>query len=429
MRVLASLCAALWLSLASLARADEITPNDRVTNGVVVRASPSAASARLGLLRPGESLEFSADAPGWYEVLLPDGRTAYVIKSWTLRVETPSGPEPAVAAPAARFRLHVIDVGTGLALFLEGEDFTLVYDGGSNDDRSTGARNRMWAYLRAVRPDLQVIDYLILSHPHRDHVELLPDLFDAYEVRTVWDSGAINQTCGYRAFLEKVRDEDGVAYHNALVDNGTHRVRFNAGCGQSAGTIEIAAGSRIDGEPVTLGVEARLKFLYIDGAPHSDPNENSLVVRLDLGASRILLMGDAEAGGRELPSVAPAPGTIEANLLDCCGSDLAADVLVVGHHGSMTSSRELFLDAVGADDFIISSGPFPYAGVRLPDEEVETELRSRGALWSTTHEDSACRVNPAKIGRDADNRTGGCDNIRVDVDGQGAHVGYWRGAD
>lgn len=44
----------------------------------------------------------------------------------------------------------------------------------------------MLAYIKAVAPTLTTIDYLIPSHPHRDRVELLPDLFTAYQVRQVW---------------------------------------------------------------------------------------------------------------------------------------------------------------------------------------------------------------------------------------------------
>ena len=54
---------------------------------------------------------------------------------------------------------------------MRGSDFTLVYDGGSNDDLARGPANRMLAYLRTVAPMLTTINYLILSHPHRDHVE------------------------------------------------------------------------------------------------------------------------------------------------------------------------------------------------------------------------------------------------------------------
>jgi competence protein ComEC len=81
----------------------------------------------------------------------------------------------------------------------------------------------MLAFMQVAAPTLTTIDHMILSHPHRDHVELLPDLLANYSVRQVWDSGRINDICGYRAFLTAVRDEPGVQYHNALQDFGTRR--------------------------------------------------------------------------------------------------------------------------------------------------------------------------------------------------------------
>jgi hypothetical protein len=95
-----------------------------------------------------------------------------------------------------------------------------------------------------------------------------------------------------------------------------------------------------------------------------------------------------------------------------CG-ELAAEVLVVGHHGSETSSRQAFLNAVGASTVIVSSGPMKYGTVTLPDQVVITELESRGQVFRTDTDDLACKTNPAKIGPDADGRAGGCDNIRM----------------
>src|SRR3546814_8700087 len=139
--------------------------------------------------------------------------------------------------------------------------------------------------------------------------------------------------------------------------------------------------------PVALGTGGQMRFLDRDAHPYSDPNGNSVVVRLDLGGRRILLAGDAEGGERELPATQPSPRSIEAKLLQCCATNLKADVLVVGHHGSLTSSRTAFLDAVGASIYAISSGPYPYHRVRLPDADIVSELERRGQVLRTDRED------------------------------------------
>src|SRR5205823_10320975 len=139
-----------------------------------------------------------------------------------------------------------------------------------------------------------------------------------------------------------VRDEPGVKYHNALQDFGTKDYAFGAGTcyGQAvpAETVQLTLDSRITNTPIALGQAASMTILHADGAPHPSPNDNSLVIRLDLGSTRVLLMGDAQAGTRQSPSVAPTPSSIEGALLACCVGDLSAQILVVGHHGSKTSS-------------------------------------------------------------------------------------------
>ena len=309
-----------------------------------------------------------------------------------------------------------------------------MYDGGSNDDDARGTNNRMLAYVKAVAPTLTTIDHLILSHPHTDHVVLLPDLLAAYQVRQVLDSGRLNDICGYRALLTAVISEPGVEYHSATQDFGTRDYSFEGkNCyGQPLPTqvLHVLHASRISNLPVPMGQGASMTFLHADGAMHSSPNQNSLVVRLDLGGTRVLLMGDAEAGGRRNPSVPPRPSSIEGNLLVCCETELAARILVVGHHGSMTSSRNVFLDRVGASVFIVSSGPTRYGSVVLPDQEVITELASRGQVFRTDLNDQTCGQNPAKIGPDADGKAGGCDNVRVTIPSSGQpNVAYWRGSE
>ena len=424
------------LALAPLpALADVVVPSADVTTGVIVRASASLQSAPIGSLSPGQQLDLIGSVPHWHEVRLSNGAQGFVSKRWTLVIPTAASPTPpALAAAAPTFTIDVVDVGTGLGILVRGPDFALIYDGGSNDDLARGPANRLLAYLRAVAPTLTTIDHVILSHPHRDHVELLRDLFETYQIAQVWDSGRIHDVCGYRAFLSAVHDEPGVAYHNALQDFGTRDYPFAAkncyGEELPATTLHLQQASRITEAPIVLGQNASMTILHADGGPHSSANENSLVVRLDLGTTRVLLMGDAEAGGRQSPAVPPSPSSIEGVLLTCCASELAAQVLVVGHHGSRTSSRRAFLDAVGASVFVVSSGPKKYGSVVLPDPDIVAELEARGQLFRTDMDDAACGANAAKIGPDTDGRPGGCDNIRVVLGGSPpVQVSVFQGAD
>ena len=112
----------------------------------------------------------------------------------------------------------------------------------------------------------------------------------------------------------------------------------------------------------------------------------------------MLFMGDAEAGGRSLPSTKPKLSSIEVELLACCTAELKADVLVVGHHGSKTSSRTAFLAAAGAHLFLVSAGPTKYPTVVLPDDEIITELEGRGQVFRTDFDDGACATSAEKVG-------------------------------
>lgn len=321
------------------------------------------------------------------------------------------------------YKVHVIDVGTGLSVFVEGAGFTLLYDAGSQDDLHSGDENRVVAYLKATRPDLRRIDHLILSHPHKDHLQLMGDIFERYQIANVWDSGRVNKTDGYCHFLKAAMAEPGARYHDAIGSSTTRTVSFSgSGC---SGTVTVRQAETIDARPVPLGSGAQMVFLYRDAANHPDPNENTLVVRLELGERAVLLAGDAEGGERLAPSTPPRPDSIEGQLIACCAAQLKADALVVGHHGSLTSSRKAFLDAVGASVFAISSGPYPYRRVRLPDDDVVRELEQRGLVLRTDRQDEyrlgdesgSCEMNPRKIGSDVDETPGGCDNILIEIEG------------
>lgn len=418
--IVAVLLAAFVTVWAYTAVAQEVAPSDRVVRNVVVRSGPGTDYGAIDRLSPGEVVQYLGEQPGWYNIALPDGRIGFVSKAWTILTGQEEGLLP---VDAGAWSVHVIDIGTGLAVFVEGPDFTLLYDGGSQDDLAMGLNNRILAYIDAVRPGLETLDHIVLSHPHKDHLELLPDVFDRFAVRHVWESGRVNRTVGYCRFLRKVAAEPGVTYHDAIASGATRTVRFTAN--SCNGDVVLATGPMMTAAPVALGHGARMTMLYRDAYGHHDPNGNSVVVLLELGGRRVLLTGDAEGGDRESPSSPPRPDSIEGRLLACCRAELRSDAVVVGHHGSLTSSRDAFIEPTGARIFAISSGPYAYSSVVLPDEEVVAAL-SRGGrqVLRTDRDDAACMMASMKIGPDSDESPGGCDNIVMRISAGRITAGY-----
>ena len=123
---------AMLLLLASAASFSQalVTPTDRVVNGVRIRAAATTQSEEIGKLLPNETAEFLGEVPRWYRINHAVHGEGFVSKGWS-RVVTPGE-----AGSAATFDVYVVDVATGLAIFVRGKDFSLVYDAGSNDDLS-----------------------------------------------------------------------------------------------------------------------------------------------------------------------------------------------------------------------------------------------------------------------------------------------------
>jgi competence protein ComEC len=443
--------------LGGIAHADLVTPSPAVTSSLRVRARPDLGGAVLTTLKPGQLVNLRRVRPGWLEIELTDGRIGHVSRPLATVVVLPSGPEAREISPrislhraetvaeigsglpvAGSYRVLLFDVGTGLSILVQGHDFSLLYDGGSKDDRAgpqrQGTRSRLIAYLFAslgvsgasspgsgdcvpegdswpLATADRTIDHVILSHPHDDHGNLLGEVLHCYRVVNVWDSGRINDTYFYRELMEAVAAEPAVRYHTASA------VPADRGVTVKGATVVMPAGvawsTFADGEVVRLGAGATMTILHADASRHADPNQNSIVVRLDLGGVSMLLTGDAESGARREPSA--APGEVEAELLSRHRALLDVDILQVGHHGSLTSSRAAFLAAVSPRLALVGVGPFKYAKVRLPDAAVMKAVAASGAVVLRTdlHDGRACPAAD-RVGRD-DATPGGCDAYEITI--------------
>jgi competence protein ComEC len=209
----------------------------------------------------------------------------------------------------------VIDVGQGACVVVITPDGrTLVADVGRSQER---VREVVIPYLR--EHGVERIDYLVATNPDQDHIGGMPAMLQEMEVGAWVDPvvSTTNQT--YAASLE-------------LVDSlGIEPIRARRG-----GTLDM-------GPEVTAEILWPVEPLMMDGSEESR-NNNSIVIRITHGDVAFLITGDIEAKAEEA-------------LVDADDDEqLQADVMVVPHHGSNTSSTAPFLDAINPTVAIIPVG-------------------------------------------------------------------------
>ena len=242
---------------------------------------------------------------------------------------------PLLPHHADRLEMHLIDVGQGDAVALRTpRGHWLLVDAGRAWRGGDAGRATVIPYLRRRGGDVELF---VLSHPHSDHVGGAASVLHSLHPLTYWDGAYAGTSEPYLASLEAAREE---------------RVRWRR--------VHPGDTLRVDG--------VLLRVLAPDSAWMStlaDPNEASVVVSVEYGTVRFLLMGDAEHGE-------------ESWLLRHERSFLEADVLKVGHHGSRTSSGNDFLDAVRPSLALISVGAGNSYG--HPDPSVLRALARHGAV-------------------------------------------------
>lgn len=243
---------------------------------------------------------------------------------------------PAVAGLAPRqLRLAVLDVGQGDALLiLTPRGRSVLIDGGPDGRVLSG----LGAYLDPARP----IDLLVLTHPHADHLAGLVPTMERWPVRRVMLSGALVDSTGVRNFLKTAATMPitFVSFPQIFTLDGV--------------TIEVLGPNALHPGKMTVR-----------------PNDDSVVLRVTYGASRMLLTGDLEVAG-EAALIRRVP-------------DLGAEIYKAGHHGSRTSSTERLLDAVRPRWVPISVGL--HNVYRHPSPEVLERANGLGITTARTDEE------------------------------------------
>ncbi|RKR45007.1 DNA internalization-related competence protein ComEC/Rec2 [Paraburkholderia sp. BL17N1] len=251
----------------------------------------------------------AAAAVGVLWCLAPRGwplRWAAPLTWMPLLIPAPSGP------PHGSFRLTALDVGQGTSVLVETAHHTLLFDTGPGPESTHAGERVVVPFLQAH--GVTALDTLIVSHADSDHSGGAPAVLDAIEVHQMVAA---------------------LAPSNALWSNARQH---------GAGTLSCAAGQRWQWD----GVE--FAMLWPDAGPlQGKPNAHCCVLRVST-----LPVAASPPSGRihTLPPrmtallTADIEAPVERVLLARDREALRAQVLVVPHHGSKTSSTEPFLDSI-----------------------------------------------------------------------------------
>ncbi len=221
-----------------------------------------------------------------------------------------------------------LDVGQGSATLLRTPQGDILVDAGTE----AGQRDLC---LRLDALGVEKLSLLILTHPDEDHIGGADGILEQFETERVWVNGRVAENDSYRRFSDTLMEL------NVPVE-----------------TVEASGGAVFGELYITV-----LSPLSDSGA---DPeNDESLVLLLQCASFSALMMGDAS-------------DKVEMKLLESYGSaHLAADVLLVGHHGSNDSTCSEFLETVQPEYAVISCGAGNSYG--HPDGRTLARLESVGA--------------------------------------------------
>jgi competence protein ComEC len=313
-------------------------------------ARPVAALATL----PMKYLELVADrlakAPvpwittgGGLRVLVVGGALVLAL-TWWLR-ERRRIPRPAQLAAALAFAVFVwsgavtagpssglvvrfFDVGQGdAALVSSPAGAHVLIDGGPEPDVVA---------TKLAALGVKRLDLLVATHPHADHYVGFAEVLARIPVALVLDTGCVTPESGsvpYRSFLRAVHAEG------------------------------VPEEQPVRGDVYRIG-DLRFDVLSPDrcwSGTNSDPNNDSLVLRLSYGGRSVLFANEPEVDAQQVMLDDDVP--------------FAADVLNVPHHGAATSLDE-FLAAAGGRVAVVSVGPNSYGH---PVPRTLDVLRASGA--------------------------------------------------
>lgn len=218
-----------------------------------------------------------------------------------------------VAESEKALQITMLNVEKADAILLQYQGHAMLIDTGLEE-----TQDRLLKLLRDK--NVTVLDAVLLSHPHTDHMGGLKAVLDEVPVRQVYDNGQMSKNTYYENYRQQV-----------ALRNIPRRV--------------LRKGDDISwGNDINIHVLSPAKLFTAKDLPNASAtgicNNNSIVCRVTYGTFSMLFTGDAQK-------------TAERQLLKE-PAGLSANVLKIGHHGSKTSTLPEFVEAVHPDCAVIS---------------------------------------------------------------------------
>ena len=200
-------------------------------------------------------------------------------------------------------RVNYIDVGQGDSIFIQlPNNETMLIDTGESYES-----DNVINYLNNL--GIKKIDYIVGTHPHTDHIGGLESIINTFDISSIYMPKVSSTSKTYEALLTTVSNK-GLKIKTA-----------------KSGVVILDDNN------------LKLEFIAPNNDSYSSLNNYSAVVKLNFLDNTFIFMGDAETLSE-----------------DEITSDIKADVIKVGHHGSNTSSGIEFVKKVSPKYAIIMVG-------------------------------------------------------------------------
>ncbi len=224
-----------------------------------------------------------------------------------------------------------LDVGQGDSiLIITPQNHVVLIDGGN-----PGQEEVIFKYLKKFKIEKR-IDFIIATHPHADHIGGLIPVLKKYDVGAIYEPGMPYSSYLYEKFLETIM----LKQDEYATDEEEEKISDIMAGKEHFEYYTPRAGKVLSIDSLLRTVILSPPRLYKN--TRSDPNNNSIVIKMTYTEVSFLFTGDIE---REA----------ESYLLSL-GSKLRAQILKVAHHGSAYATSKRFLKLVNPKVAIICVG-------------------------------------------------------------------------